>query len=83
MAVEKNKKLKNLFWNQKWQSDQGKKSSINQKKHKRLFYNTNWQSEQAKKAGLKNTKKQKKARKKVGNQLGLKYGQQNGINRQM
>lgn len=25
LTVEKNKKLKNLFWNQKWQSDQGKK----------------------------------------------------------
>ena len=76
LAVEKNKKLKNLFWNQEWQSDQGKKPSINQKKHKRLFYDTNWQRKQGKKGGLKKTKKRKKARKKVGNQLGLKHGQQ-------
>ena len=38
LAVEKNKKLKNLFWNKEWQSNQGKKSSINQKKNKKLFY---------------------------------------------
>ena len=66
LAVEKNKKLKNLFWNKEWQSNQGEKSSINQKKNKKLFYDSKWQSEQAKKAGLKNTEKQQKTRKKLG-----------------
>jgi hypothetical protein len=28
LAVEKNKKLKNLFWNSKWQSKQGQKGGI-------------------------------------------------------
>ncbi len=28
LAVEKNKKLKNLFWDSEWQSDQGKKGGI-------------------------------------------------------
>ena len=39
-------------------------------------------SNQAKKAGLKNTEKQKKARKKVGKILGLKHGHKNGLKRQ-
>lgn len=82
LAVEKNKELKNTFWNSEWQSQQGKKSSIKQKQNKQLFYNSKWQSKQAKKAGLKNTEKQKSARKKVGKGLGLKYGKQNGLNRQ-
>ena len=56
--MKNNKKLKNLFWNKEWQSNQVKKSSINQKKNKKLFYDSKWQSEQVKKAGLKNTEKQ-------------------------
>jgi hypothetical protein len=37
LAVEKNKQLKNLFWDVKWQSEQGKKSIIKQKKIKDCF----------------------------------------------
>ena len=65
LAVQKNKKQKNTFWNTKWQSEQAKKINIKVQVNKFLFSDSNWQSVQAKKAGLKNTEKQKKASKKV------------------
>jgi hypothetical protein len=82
LAVEKNRRLKKLFWNSEWQSQQGIKRSIKAKTNNLLFYNAKWQSIQAKKAGLKNTKKQQQARQIVGKSLGLTYGFQNGLNRQ-
>jgi hypothetical protein len=59
-----------------------KKISKKSKTKKQLFYDSKWKSEQAKKAGLKNTEKQKAARKKVGTILGLKHGSKNGLKSQ-